>query len=263
MSSVTVVPTVEPSTTPPRVKLDVTDTGSPNLFAATVTRLDPDGVVRVVRTLDGEPLTLVTSGANRVGTMYDNEAPYGAPVTYSTLESPANLSTPVTVDEDRVWLIHPGAPALSMPISVAAFGARTRAARRGVYHPMGSKFPVVQTDGRRKAPESTIEINTVSLIELAQLEALTDDTSVLLLNVPADLGWGVPTSYISVGDIQETRLVDYAAEQRRVHVVPYLVVDQPVGGSQSGRTYVDLLTFSTYADLNAAYPTYADMLAGP
>jgi hypothetical protein len=89
MSAVTVVATVENSTNPqdpPRVRLNVTDTGTtPSLFAATVTRLDPDGQVVPVRTADGNPLTLLhKSGTTRVGLLYDYEMPYGAPVTYST-----------------------------------------------------------------------------------------------------------------------------------------------------------------------------------
>jgi hypothetical protein len=126
MSTVTVVPTVDLTSTPPSVVLAVTDTGTPNLFATTVTRLDPDGVWRNVRTSDGNPLVLTTSGANRVGTLRDNEAPYGTPVTYSTIESPSTVSSPVTVDETRVWLVDPGTPALSVPIEMRA----TRSPRR-------------------------------------------------------------------------------------------------------------------------------------
>jgi hypothetical protein len=126
MSTVTVAPTVELSNVPPRVRLDVTDSGTPNLFATTVMRLDPDGALRPVRTQDGAPLTLGTSGSNRVGLVYDYEAPYGAPVSYSTLESPSTVSNPVTVDESRVWLVHPGVPALSLPITVAEIGERKR-----------------------------------------------------------------------------------------------------------------------------------------
>lgn len=263
MSTVSVVATVELSNVPPRIKLDVTDTGTPNLFTATVTRLDPDGVNRPVRTPDGNPLTLVTSGANRVGTVYDYEAPYGAPVSYSTQESPGTVSASVTVNESRVWLVPPGVPSLAMPITVADFGNQTRKVQRGVFYPMGREFPVVQTDGRRKAPEGTLQVKTSTLVELSSLLALVADTSVLLLNVPASLQYGVGTSYISIGDVEEVRLVDYAVEQRRYVNLPYQVVDRPVGGTQAARTLADLMVFPSLAALNAAYPTLAALQAGP
>lgn len=264
MSTVTVVPTVEANNVPPRVRLDITDTGTaPAITSTTVTRLDPDGRTVPVRTDDGNPLTLTTSGSNRVGLIYDTEVPYGAAVSYSTLESPTVVSAEVTVPETRVWLIHPGVPALSMPITVATFGNRVRRAARGVFYPMGRTSPVVQTDGSRKSPEGTIELKVDSLTELAALDALTADAGVVLLNVPAGLGWGVPTSYISVGDIEEVRLVNYAADPHRYYVLPYIVVDRPSGGSQSQRTFVDLMDFATLASIQSAYPTLAAVLAGP
>jgi len=268
MSTITVTATVENSTGPldvPRVRLNVTDTGTnPALFAATVTRLDPDGRVVPVRTNDGNPLVLTTSGTTRVGLVYDYEMPYGAPVTYSTMETPTSSSAAVTVNESKIWLVHPGVPELSMPISVASVGNRTRSISRGVFYPMGRRSPVVQTDGQRKSTEGTLELNTLTLTDAARLETLTDDAGVLLLNVPASLNWGLPPSYIAVGDIEEQRVVDYAPEPRRVHVLPYTVVDRPAGGSQSERTYVDLLAqFSSYAALRNAYPSYTALLAGP
>jgi hypothetical protein len=267
VSTVTVVATVENSTGPqdvPRVRLNVTDTGTtPSLFAATVTRLDPDGRVVPVRTADGNPLTLTTSGSTRVGLLYDYEMPYGAPVTYSTEETPGSGSV-VTVTEPRIWLVHPGVPELSMPVSVASVGSRTRPVNRGVFRPMGRRSPVVQTDGQRKSPEGVLELNTFTLNEAARFDALTEDTSTLLLNVPAGLGWGLPTSYVALGDLEEQPLVDYAGEPRRLLVMPYIVVDRPAGGSQAERTYVDVLAgFSSYTALRNAYPTYLALLAGP
>lgn len=255
--TVTVAATVELDNQPPRVRLDVAaDDGE---TSATITRLNPDGRTVIVRTEDDGPLP-ISGGA---ALLYDYELPYGQAVSYSSLESPGEESAQVTVDAADVWLIHVGVPALSLPVRVASFGSRVRPVERAVYRPMGAEFVVVHTDGHRKAPESTIELNVADLDELSALEALTSDASDLLLNVPVSLGWGVPTSYISVGDLEEVRLIDYAAEQRRYYVLPYQVVDRPVGGSQAQRTLVDLLAYPTLGDLQVAYPTLLDVLAGP
>jgi hypothetical protein len=265
VSTVTVVPTVDAASTPPQVQLAVTDTGTPALFSVTVTRLNPDGSVGTVRTPDGNPLTLVTSGANRVGTVYDYEAPYGAPVSYSTQESPATISAEVTVPASSAWLTHPSVPALSMPIELQAdsFAEEVWDVVQGVYWPMGRKAPVVQSDGQRKAVASSLTVSISTLADLASLRALLQDTSVLLLNVPATLGLGIDTAYISVGAVRNKRLTNIGSDPYRVVTLPIQVVDAPVGGTTAARTYSDLLDFSTYAALNAAYPSYAALLAGP
>jgi len=245
------------------VQLAVTDTGTPNLFAANVLRNDPDGVQRPVRTPDGNPLVLTTSGANRVGTLFDYEAPYGAAVTYSTIESPGTVSSPVTVAESSAWLIDPGAPALSVPIRIKQLGGRTRKVNRGVFYPMGRAAAVVQTDGQRKAAEYDLSVYTGTDDDRAELDALLDGAGVLLLNVPAANGWGIGAEYVSVGDVVEDRPFTYLGYADRVWTLPITVVDMPIGGSQSSRTYADLFAFTTYAALSAGYANYTALLAGP
>lgn len=264
MSTVTVAPTVDMASTPPRVRLDVTDTGtSPSIFSTTVTRLDPDGVLRTVRTPDGNPLTLTTSGATRVGLLYDYAAPYGQPVSYSTQESPGTVSAAVTVGETRSWLLHPGVPTLSQPITIGDLAERLRKIQQGVFYPMGRSTPVVQTDGARRRGEYTLTLWTPDLDARSALLDLLDDGSPLLLNIPAGNGWGLSWEYVAVGDVTERRPVKFLGEPGRFWDLPIVVVDTPIGGSQSGRSYADLLTFASYSELQAAYPSYSAVLAGP
>jgi len=259
VSSVTVTATPEPGNVPPRVRLNITDTGTPAVTAVTPTRLNPDGSTVPVRTYDGNPLTL-TSGT---GLLYDYEMPYGAPVSYSTIESPTLSSAQVAVGVADVWLVHPGVPALSQPIRVIAINERVRKAQRGVHFPMGRRGPVVQTDGQRKSAAYTLTIRTNTDSARAAIDNLLDDASVLLLNVPATKGWGVTAEYVSVGDSTEARFAPYGSEQRRTWDLPVLVVDRPVGGSQAQRTLLDLLDYPTLNSLAAAYSTLNALLAGP
>lgn len=264
MSTITVTPTVELGTNPPRVRLDVVDANIPEYFAANVVRHDPDGRTVPVRTPDGLPLVLTTSGATRVGLVYDYEMQYGASVTYSTLESPSTISASVIVAEARVWLIPPGVPELAQPLRVQNFGARTRRAIQTVHQPLGRREPVVHTDGRRKAPEYELTVLTQTLGEELLLDALLEDTSTLLLNVPAGSGYGIGAEYVSVGDVVEGRLSRLAAEPLRSWSLTCTVTSRPVGGTQAERTYLDVLTsFATYADVMTAYDSYLDLLAGP
>jgi hypothetical protein len=260
MATLSIATTVQASNVPPRIKVDVTDSGTPAITSVTVTRTDNSGVVRTVRTPDGNPLTLVTSGTTRVGTIYDYEAPFGVPVVYSTVAQPTVAAT-TQIDSSLVWLIHPGVPALSMPITVASFDSTVRRVKQGVFYPAGRPNPIVITDGSRKTGEGSLEIQTFTLAELGNFQALTADANVLLLNVPAGYNWGVPTSYIAIGDIEETRLVDYAGEPRRYVKLPYVTVDSPIGGSQAQFTWADVIAkYPTWTALIAANPTWADVL---
>ncbi|MCU1617201.1 MAG: hypothetical protein JWO98_4741 [Frankiales bacterium] len=259
MSTISITATVEAANVPPRVRLDVS--ASPTTTTSTtITRLDPSGSTVPVRTSDGNPLVL-SSG---IGLLYDPEVPYDAPVSYSSLESPLTFSAQVTVPASQVWLTHPGVPALSMPITVAVFGDRARKVQRGVFYPMGRGTPVVVTDGARKSVESSFDVKIDNPDTLEALMAITSDGSDLLLNVPSGLGWGVPTCYIAVGDITESRLVDYAAEPARYVTMPFVVVDRPAGGSQAERTLADIYAdYATLADVRAAYTNLTAVLAGP
>lgn len=258
--TVTVTPTVELSNNPPRVRLNVA--ASAGEASATVTRLDPDGNTVVVRTSDGAALPLPGGS----GLVYDYEPPYGQLVSFSSLESPATVSAEVSVGEARVWLVHPGVPELSMPVELDAGSLAEEAwdVQQSVLKPMGRKFPVVRTDGQRQAPASSVTVFIDSLDELAALRALTSDAGTLLLNIPAGLNLGVDTGYIAVGPIRNRRLSDIGADPYRSVELPFQTVERPVGGSQSQRTYADVLADNaTYASLLARYPTYLTLLAGP
>ena len=265
MSTVTVTPTVEPSTgpsDPPRVRLDVTDTGTPAVTSTTVVRLGPDGRTVPVRTDDGGPLAL--SGA--AGLLYDYEAPFGVAVTYSTQESPTVVSAAVTVNEPDVWLIHPGVPEISTPIElrIGSLDEEEWAAPQAVHWPIGRERPIVHTDGARKAPSSSLTVAVESADDLARLRNVLFDSSTLLLNIPAGLGLGVDTDYIAVGSVTNARPSSIGSDPLRAVRLPFQVVDRPVGGSQAERTWADVVVDNaTWADVTARYSTWLDLLAGP
>jgi len=262
--TVTVVATTEGSNVPPRVRLDVTDIGGTN-STVTVVRLNPDGRTVPVRTPDGNPLILTTSGLNKVGLIYDYEMPLGQIVQYSTLEDPSSSSGEVSVASSQVWLVHPGVPELSQPIEFRAgsFSEETLPVKQGVFYPMGRESPIVVSDGTRHSGESSFSIITETLPDLAAIRSLISDGGALLLNVPPAAGVDVDTAYIAVSDVTIRRMSTIGSEARREVQMPYKVIARPSGGSQSQRVYVDLLEYPTYAALMAAYPTYLDVLAGP
>jgi hypothetical protein len=259
--TITVTATVEPSTgadDPPRVRLNVA--ASAGETSTTVTRLNPDGSTVAVRTFDGLP-QVITSG---VAILYDYEMPYGVPLTYSTVENTASTST-VTVAESSIWLVHPGVPGLSMPVELRAgsLDEESYGITQGVFAPMGRANPIVVTAGSRQGAQSSLTVAVESATQLWALKQLVSDAGTLLLNIPTALGLLFDPCYIAVGEVRISRLSSIGSEVQRNAVLPFVVVDRPVGGSQAERTYVDLLDFPTYTALAAAYPTYTALMAGP
>lgn len=261
MANPTIAATVEASNVPPRVRLNITDTGTPAVSSVTVTRLDPSGRTETVRTSDGNPLTLTTSGTSRIGTLYDYEMPLGASVTYSTTQNPASTAT-ATVSSVQSWLIDVGVPSRSMVIRIGEMTSRSRSVSRGVFQPLGRRNSVVVTDGARKGYEGTLSLVTVTDDERRQVEALIEQAGVVLFNPAAGSQWGLDAMHLSFGDVEESRVTRVLAHPARRWSLPYIQVDPPIGGSQAQWTYANITAqYATYTALMAGEPTYADVLA--
>ena len=253
--------TPEPGGAPPRVRVDITDTRAVPATSVTVLRTDPDGRQHAVRTSDGGPFGLTLFGTDRAGVLYDYEAPFGQQVTYTLAENLQAVS-PTTLDVPDVWLIHPGVPSRSMRIRVAGISPLARRVQRGVFYPLGNRYPIVNTDGRRKAPEGTLMVRTESDPDRAAMDALLDDAQTLLLNVPAAKKWGLTALYIAVGDAEEARFLNWGSHPYRNWPLPFVVVDRPAGGAQAQWNLDEV--DAAYADLDevkATYPTLADLQA--
>ena len=194
------------------------------------------------------------------GTPHASTSTSAATASSTTTETPTGAALMAVVD---VWLVHPGVPDLSMRLdSVKSLGDRTRPVNRGIFTPFGRTMPLIATDGKRKAPQSQLVIRTRTLAELVALQALTEDAATLLLNVPEALGWGQGAEYISLGDLVESRPVEIGDDPERLVSGPYQVTSRPIGGSQSQRTWVDLMAeCATWQEVMDRYDTWADALA--
>jgi hypothetical protein len=262
--SLAITATALSSNVPPAARVDINDTRSPGQATQlTVMRTNPDGTQTVVRTVDGNPLQL-SSGT---GTLYDYEMPLGSPVSYTTIEVPGISSLQVTVSSSLAWLVHPGVPSLSQPIShflPGSFAKRTATVARGVFHPMGRANAVVFTDGARKGADSSFTILTTSDTQRTAIESLLADASTLLLNIPVALGYNIKSRYVAIGDVDYGPVVDKVVESWFTMTLPFSTVDRPAGGVQSSRTWSDILAgYGSWSAVLAQYKTWQDVLTGP
>lgn len=246
--------TPQPAASPPSVRLDIT--GVP---AATVTvyRVDALGNRTPVRSADPATLT----GGAWVG--FDYEAPFGALVSYVADDGAGNLYTagPVELDVQTPWLIHPGIASLSMSITVAKVGDRTRTVNRGVHQPLGRATPIPITDGVRHAPTFDLTVRTTGVTEEDALLNLLADAETLLLQINYSGVDRVIYDWVSIGDVGDSYLVDWLGSQWDVWTLPCTVTDAPAGELQTQRTWAQLVAeFDTWADVVAAYASWRDVV---
>lgn len=253
----TLTATAEPDGAPPRVLLQLEYTGQPS---ATIVRTGPDGRAYPVRQADPATLT----GGQWIG--FDYESPFDQAVTYTATTAAGSLtSAAATLSPGRAWLRHPGIPGLSVPLNYEGDGEPVRAVNQATLDPIGRAYPIVVSDGRRRAPRDQLTLRTYTPAEKAALLAVLADVSILLLDVPPSLGFdGLTHDYVALGDLKETRFrPDYHPHPWRIFTCPYTVVQRPAGGLQAQRTWADVLAgHATWAAVLDDFTTWADVITG-
>lgn len=250
MATFTITATPQPTTTPPSILVQVHQTDTPAVPTVTLSRIDPDGRTRLVRTPDGETLTL----ASNTGSVVDYEPWYGQTATYKVTEGNAP-TTDAMVDAADVWLNHLGVPSRSMPVElrIGSLDDETWDIEQAVYSPLLRPSPIIITGGARQSAASTLIVTISTATDLAGLKSLLADGSPLLLNVPPSLGIGLGTAYIQIGKVSVARPTGVGGDPLRAVSLPFQVVDRPAGGTRAA---------ITWADVAAQYAKWSDIPAG-
>lgn len=257
--------TYEPTNSPPRISLHLTGaTGS----TATITRRNDNGTTYSVRTAN--PLTLVSGE----GQAYDYESPFRQGGVYTATMTDGSTATVTVVGlweygVNTPWLIHPGIPDRSMPVTVQSIGSRTQTARQGVHQILGRTDPIVIGDGTRGSESYTLTLRTTWDDALSpsdqqdedRLRLLLSDGSALLVQVAYEGSRRWRWDWVSVGDVTVDDQVAYLDTDSLIWSLPCTVVRAPSGSQQAQWTYAGVLgRYASYSDLDAAYATYEDML---
>lgn len=241
-----------PDDAPPRVLLIV---NAPTASQVTITRVNADGTRSTIR--DANPKALVSGAA----AVYDYDVPYGQAVTYTaTTDTTVPATTaPVTLNVSEPWLLHPGIPTLSQPVTIHSIGDQSADTLQGIHYVLGREMPVVVSDGVRHAPTFDVILTTSTPAAAALLKGLLADASPLLLQ--AAYGYTAETFYAWVSVGQVTR----SPYNRFVHpgvvwTLSCTEVDRPAGLLQTNRTFADVAAqFLTFADLRDNYARMIDV----
>lgn len=251
----TLTATPLPADGAPAVRLDLAGLVADSV---TVYRVDSTDTQSVVRAADPAELT----GGGWVG--FDYEAPFWQVVTYLADDGDGNTwtSAPVALDVSSPWLIHPGDPTLSLAVTVADRGDRTRTVATGVHQPLSRRSPVIITDGTRHAPAYDLMLRTLGVEADQALAALLADAETLLFQMASpDLDRSI-YDWVSVGDVGEADGVSWLGSAWLQWTLPCTVTDAPAGPLVSLRAWQQVVDdFATWGQVLAAYGTWRDLIA--
>lgn len=254
--AVSLTATLDTVSVPPRVVLTVAGAGA----AVSATIVCNEGTVRPVR--GAEPLTLSGGG----GVAFDYEVPRDVSLTWTVTTSLPEVasSSAVTVpSNDEVWLLHPGAPGLSVKIKgdpIPSFSSNMQSA---VYSPLGRSEGVYFSTGSDSAT-GTVTAWTETFAETQSFLTLARSGFPVRLLAPAAFMDSAP--YLGFLNARENRLSRKAWDQSREVVADFQIVARPISALQLIWVYSLLnSTYATYTALNAAYAgkTYIDLAIGP
>jgi hypothetical protein len=147
---------------------------------------------------------------------WDWEAPIGSEVLYRARALHAYalgewassnwvVSDPATLDANSWWLKHPTDWTLDSSVFVRSQASSIRAARQGIFTPLGRRDAVVVSDVRIAA-SGEITLRTMDDAELEQIEDLVGTEVPLLIQAPPDNAW--PDRWVTLGDMTYERVVD-------------------------------------------------------
>ncbi|NWF25229.1 hypothetical protein HW130_02950 [Streptomyces sp. PKU-EA00015] len=240
----------------------------PSADSLTVWRVLVDGSRTLVRGPDG--LVDRVDITDTVVVLEDYEAPLETAFYYlsesrnsSGVVTATRTTDTVTIpheDANVAWLKDPGNPQRNTVVLVKSAPSWQRQIGQAEYRVRGRRNSVTHSDVRGGL-EGDLVIWTRTDAERAALHWLLDSGNVLLWQ--AAPGMGVSDMYVTVGQITEGRITDYAPEQWREWTLPLRQTDMPVTvgvAGSAGRTWQDVLTENaTWADVLAKYASWEDV----
>jgi hypothetical protein len=252
----TIEATPQPDHSPPRVQILIDGLAGTTVV---VYRYDGQGGPVPVRQTEDGIQRLTAGGA----VVYDYEVQHNSTTQYTAVPD-GSLSTfiasgYVTLAVSRPWLIHPGVPSFSRPVNLASVGGNTFGSSAVGYAVSERATPIVSGDGVRKAPASDLGLYTLTEADGLGLVNLFADDAPLLLQIP-NAGARLAYRWISVGDISESAPLR-PDDEARTWAFPILVIDRPVGGILSERSWADVVAENAdWATVVDRYASWRDLV---
>jgi hypothetical protein len=254
------VATISVTANPADASVSLTAGSLAGLTSISITRNDPDGISRAVRSAT----SVATNGAATMA-FFDYECPLDQAVTYTLTPdtgSPVTSSAvEIVTDGMTYWLKDIASAPLSRTVQVADMSSVKRPARvLGRYDVLGRKNPVIVQDVRG-GRQGTFWLNTADAAEASGVRALLDTGFVLFLQCPASVGF--PDMYFTAADVDESFLRAMGPE--RLWEVPFTEVDAPTDDlvAVGSNSWLTVTQFGTWNNLKNKRLTWLDVLNLP
>lgn len=190
---------------------------------------------------------------------------------YGSTSTIQETSGPFFLTPTAAWLIHPGTPGLSLPLSntdqsaagIAAIAPVANDTNATVHKILGTATPVPTTTGPRGDDETAMTIWTATTAERGALRALLASDIPILIQIPPEWDTDFTCGFYAVGNLNETRDSDQVRfpNATRTFVLPLVKVQSPVVDVENtGWSYAAVAAeFATYSLLSVTFGTYADL----
>ena len=217
-----------------------------------VEAIHPSGETRPVRNFTQ------ISMSDGIAVGWDYEMPIGRAMIYrAMIYDPSDLinplatvdSAPITWVTDYDWLKAPFHPARNQAVSVSSMPSYDYATPVSVHQVINRADPVAIGQVRQGAT-GTLILNTYTLAQNLAMQLILSGGDPLLFQSTVESGVG--NLYMMVTDSNESRVSPLRDAPERIWTLTYQEIGIPAG---------DAGAFASYADLLAAQPDYASVLA--
>lgn len=190
--------------------------------------------------------------------LFDYEVPLGVEVVYHAeawdsggVSSPVAASAPITVDDERDWLVDLARPTNTFPILVESLPALAFAGPVGVHHVLERRDPILTT-APAWTPTGALTFTTVDELERDRARTILGGGGAVLLKSPPERGVG--NLYFGVTNLVEQRVSRLGQHADRRFAAELVQIARP-----DPALYVPAPPL-TYRERLAEWPTYQDVV---
>jgi hypothetical protein len=179
-------------------------------------------------------------------------------------------SASATLSPSQAWMVHPGSPSLSVPISssdrsaiaVRNLGPISQASASTLHPILGQSLPIATRSGPRFGNTLQVALKARTAAHEAALNGILADGTPLLFRFPPTYDAGFDEGFYSVGNVQRARMAQLKGNHLREFTLDLTQVQQPTLTVQNtGWSWAALAAaFPTWQAVAAAYNTWADVL---
>lgn len=177
------------------------------------------------RTVDGVREALTADGEAWDGSAFTDWAPPpGRVITYTCAGETAAVTMPVNT---ATWLVDPSQPELSVTVTVRFADSYTVGSSREIVDIPGRDLIAITIDSR-KGRSGVLELVEEDRVQRAAINAVLKSNRPLWLSM-AVCGEddGLPSQWMSFGDLEWSRRSPMASDQERFLTLPYVQVGRP------------------------------------